>query len=181
MRPRIRQGADFRVPKGAARVVERQVAAGPAAGSAYDRGQHPGASRGNPQPHASELQRADPDLQHTVGLGERSAAPPGSEPCLPGEALAPANLNYFCSKGRPRRAWHIARSLLAGKFGHGEVSEASRKRLRPWLPRSWGHLAHPPLGMWAQFCKLEELGPFPFVPGHLDPRTLPRLTHKAEC
>lgn len=85
MRPRIRQGADFRVPKGAARVVERQVAAGPAAGSAYDRAQHPGASRSNPGPHATELQRADPDLQHMVGLGERSAAPPGSEPCLPGK------------------------------------------------------------------------------------------------
>lgn len=76
MRPRIRQGADFRAPKGAARVVERQVAAGPAAGSAYDRGQRPGPSRGKPQPHASELQRADPDLQHTFGLGERSAAAP---------------------------------------------------------------------------------------------------------
>lgn len=55
-------------------------------------------------------------LTYSTRLGwERGQQlPPGSEPCLPGEALTPANLYYFCSEGRPRRAWHIVRSLLAG-------------------------------------------------------------------
>lgn len=119
-------------------------------------GQRPGVQRlraapwgmsHNPQPHAREFQRADPDLKHHLGLGERPAAPPpplGSQPCLPRKALTPAHTS--AAKACLNVPGITLDLFQQESLATERLSEISRKRPRLRLLCSWGPLGHPPLG-----------------------------------